>query len=75
MIHEVARAADPEGHEIVKELVGGVGLRHISAYRLCNELHDVTSIVVSQDGSIRFIRWKDNLVTYWDQVATSILDV
>ncbi|RNC67661.1 MAG: hypothetical protein ED859_13385 [Desulfuromonadales bacterium] len=70
----VRRALDLEGELTEPEHTEGVGTRHRSVYRLCNEIHDAIAIVVSQDGSVRFVRWKDGAVTYWDQVATSILD-
>jgi hypothetical protein len=74
-VKTVARALDAEGEHTERESTDGVGTRHRSAYRLCNELHDAIVIVVSQDGTVRFIKWKDGIVTYWDQVATSVLDL
>ena len=74
-VKTVARALDAEGDRTERESTDGVGTRHRSAYRLCNELHEVIVIVVSQDGTVRFIKWKDGIVTYWDQVATSVLDL
>ena len=59
----------------VRESVESVGQRHRSAYRLCNFVHDAVVIVVSQDGTVRFVKWHDGEVTYWDNVATSVLDV
>ena len=44
-----------------------MGTRHRSAYRLCNELRDVIAVVISQDGNVRFVKCKDEAVTYWDQ--------
>ena len=38
-----------------------------SAYRLCNGLGDAITVVVSEDGGARSIRWKDGMVTYWNQ--------
>lgn len=70
----VRRALDLEGERTEPEHTEGVGTRHRSVYRICNEIHDALAIVVSQDGSVRFVKWKDEAVTYWDQVATSILD-
>ena len=32
-------------------------------------------IKISQDGNVRFVTWKEGMVTYWDQVATSLLDI
>jgi hypothetical protein len=47
-----------------------VGTRHRSAYRLCQAVRDALALVVSQDGGLRFIRWHDQSVAYWEQVAT-----
>jgi hypothetical protein len=70
----VQRAIDSEGVNRQPESVRGVGTRHRSAYRLCRALHGVLAVVVSQDGQVRFVRWLDGEVTYWDQLSTSILD-
>jgi hypothetical protein len=70
----VQKAIDIEGVNRQTESVRGVGTRHRSAYRLCGALHGVLAVVVSQDGQVRFVRWHDGEVTYWDQLATSILD-
>jgi hypothetical protein len=70
----VQRALDIEGVKREPESVRRVGTRHRSAYRLCKALHGVLAVVVSQDGQVRFVRWHDGEVTYWDQLATSILD-
>ena len=74
-VRSVARALDAEGRRKVVESVESVGQRHRSAYRLCNFAHDAVAIVVSQDGTVRFVKWHDGEVTYWDNVATSVLDV
>lgn len=66
-VKTVAQALDIEAEHIAKENTEGYGTRHRSAFRLCNELHDALAVVVSQDGDVRFIRWKDGLVTHWDQ--------
>jgi hypothetical protein len=71
----VARALDAEGTAKVRESVESDGTRHRSAYRLCNFVHDALAIVVSQDGTVRFVKWHEGEVTYWDQVSTSVLDV
>lgn len=70
----VAEALDAEGTRTEQKAYGSVGTRHRSVYRLCNALHDVIAIVVSQDRTARFVKWKDGTVTYWDQIATSVLD-
>lgn len=63
----VAKALDLEGTRFSLESTEEVGTRHRSVYRLCNVLQgDVLAIVISQDGSARFIRWKDSQVMYWN---------
>ena len=74
-VRSVARALDAEGTHKLHESVESVGQRHRSAYRLCNFVHDAIAIVISQDGTVRFVKWHDGEVTYWDNVATSVLDV
>jgi hypothetical protein len=71
----VRRALDVEGNRGEQEAVKMAGTRHRSAYRLCNALREALAVVVSQDGSVRFVAWKEGMVTCWDQVATSILDL
>jgi hypothetical protein len=66
-VETVARALDVEADAVVEESVGDVGTRHRSAYRLCNALRDVISVVISQDGNVRFVKRKNEAVTYWDQ--------
>jgi hypothetical protein len=66
----VARAFDLEGVRRAGVRTDRVGTRHRSAYRLCHEVRDAVVILVSQDGGMRFVRWHDGAVTYWDQVAT-----
>ena len=70
----VARAHDLEGTEREWVRTDRVGTRHRSAYRLCQAVHDTLAFVVSQDGGLRFIRWLDDGVTYWDQAATGLWD-
>jgi len=66
-VKTVARALDVEADAAVEESAEGVGTRHRSAYRLCKELSDVIAVVLSQDGNVRFVKCKDEAVTYWDQ--------
>lgn len=66
-VETVAQALDVEAERIAEESTEGYGTRHRSAFRLCEELHDILAVVISQDGDVRFIRWKDGLVTHWDQ--------
>jgi hypothetical protein len=74
-VPRVARAHDLEGHEREWVRTDRVGTRHRSAYRLCQAVHDALALVVSQDGGLRFIRWQDDGVTYWEQVATGLWEV
>jgi hypothetical protein len=71
----VQRAMDIEGMTREPESIKGVGTRHRSAYRLCSALQGVLTVVVSQDGHVRFVRQLGGEVTYWDQLSTSILDL
>jgi hypothetical protein len=63
----VMRALDVEGTDREEETLEGVGTRHRSAYRLASRERDALVVVVSQDGPVRFVAWKDGAVTYWDQ--------
>jgi hypothetical protein len=71
----VARALDLEATEREWVRTDRVGTRHRSAYRLCQAIRDAVVVVISQDGGLRFVRWHDNAVTYWDQVATGPWEV
>lgn len=68
----VARALDLEAENVVMESAERVGTRHRSVYRFCNSIHDAVAVVVSQDGGVRIVSWKDGRVTYWDHQATTI---
>ncbi len=69
-VSRVARAHDLGGTQTSVVRTDRVGTRHRSAYRLCHAVRDAWALVVSQDGGLRFIRWHDDNVTYWEQVAT-----
>jgi DisA bacterial checkpoint controller nucleotide-binding len=62
----VARALDDEATRVTFESAEGMGTRHRAAFRLCNSVHDALAIVVSQDDTVRFVRWHNGAVTYWD---------
>lgn len=66
-ISSVERALDLEGERSVTESAENVGTRHRSAYRLAGALPEAVVVVVSQDGSVRFITQKNGAVTYWEQ--------
>ena len=74
-VDKVAQALDPEGFEIREEQTGCVGTRHHSAYSLCNVLHDVAAVVVSQDGTAQLVKWNDGIVTVWEQLSPSLIEV
>jgi hypothetical protein len=74
-VSRVARAHDLEATAKAWVRTDRVGTRHRSAYRLCQAVRDALVLVVSQDGGLRFIRWCDQGVTYWEQVATGPWEV
>ena len=69
-VSSVAMALDVEGISKLVEPADGVGTRHRAAYRICRALPEALSIVVSQDGSVRFVSYREGVV-YWEQVAAS----
>ena len=71
----VDRSLDLEGTRYTTERTDRVGTRHRSAYRLCQLVHEAFTIVVSQDGGVRFVRWHAGTVTYFDQIATGPWEV
>ena len=71
----VRRALDLEGEQAEEEFTESVGTRHRSAYRLCLAAPETMAIVISQDGGVRIVRSREGVVTYWDQAATTSLDV
>ncbi len=73
-VKTVARALDIEGLQTEQVNSGSFGARHRSAFRFCDAVHEALAIVVSQDRLVRFVKWKEGMVTYSDQVATSIMD-
>jgi hypothetical protein len=63
---EVAKASDAEGTMLTLTKIEGYGSRHRSVYHLCNTLHEVMAIVVSQDGNVQLAKWRNGIVTCWD---------
>jgi hypothetical protein len=47
-----------------------VGTRHRSAYRLCQRARDELALIVLSRRGPRFIRWHDDRIIQWEQVAT-----
>jgi hypothetical protein len=68
----VAQSLDSEGESTEMESVDGVGMRHRAVYHFCNELHDTLAIVISQDGNVRLVTWKNGIVTCWDVVPLTL---
>jgi hypothetical protein len=69
-VSRVARAHDLDATARTWVRTDRVGTRHRSAYRLCQAVRDALALVVSQDGGLRFIRWHDQGVAYWEQIGT-----
>jgi hypothetical protein len=65
----VQRSVDLEASLRETEVAESMGTRHRSAYRLCARFPDALAIVISQDGGVRFVAWKDGAVTYWDHAS------
>ena len=65
----VYRALDIEGAETVEERADEAGTRHRAAYRLSREHPECIIIVVSQDGSVRYVGNRNGKVTYWDVLS------
>lgn len=68
-VQRVAHAQDLLGTRREWVRADRVGTRHRSAYRLCQAVPEALVLVVSQDGGLRVIRWQNDTVTYWAQVA------
>jgi hypothetical protein len=68
-VSTIARAIDVEGDNVQLESIQQVGTRHRSVYRFCNAIGDAVGQVISQDGNVRFVTRKNNMVTYWDHQA------
>ena len=62
----VYRALDIEATQAVAERADNAGTRHRAAYRLARDHPECMVIVVSQDGSVRYVGNPDGKVTYWD---------
>ncbi|HAM52411.1 MAG TPA: hypothetical protein DCP92_17575 [Nitrospiraceae bacterium] len=71
-VETITHALDMEGRLKQQEFSEEVGTRHRAAYRLCHELRDALVIVISQDGNVRFVKWHNGSVTYWDFAPTGV---
>jgi DNA integrity scanning protein DisA with diadenylate cyclase activity len=70
LVSTVARALDLEGELRQEELTENLGTRHRSVYYLCQQVPDALGIVISQDGTVRVVKWQDGMVTYWEQAIS-----
>jgi hypothetical protein len=68
-LSSVRRAMDPEASIWVNESLDDVGTRHRAVYRLCEQYPNCVAIVISQDGSVRFVKRHNGAVTYWNQLS------
>ncbi len=71
---EIAIANDIEGKVVNLEKIEGAGSRHRSVYHFCNALHNVVALVVSQDGMIQIVKWRNGIVTCWDLTSATFTD-
>ncbi|MDB4941640.1 MAG: uncharacterized protein JWP97_1174 [Labilithrix sp.] len=71
-LRTVRRALDLEGEHLEEENIEGVGTRHRSAYRLCCRARGAVVLVVSHDGTVRFVTWREGGVVYWDHGVTDL---
>jgi hypothetical protein len=62
----VARSLDFEGESKVLEPVDRAGMRHRAVYHLCDEMRDALAVVISQDGGVNIVMWKNDIFTCWD---------
>jgi DisA bacterial checkpoint controller nucleotide-binding len=65
----VRRALDLEATIWANESLDDGGTRHRAVYRFCDRYVDCLAIVISQDGSVRFVKKHNEIVTYWNQLS------
>jgi hypothetical protein len=71
-LKHVARALDLEAVDTVLEPLVADGTRHRSAYRLCSGMPDALAVVVSHDGSVRFVAAHAGQVTFWEHAVEAV---
>jgi hypothetical protein len=64
---QVWRALDIEGTRRECDATESVGTRHRAAYRFVQSHPHGLAVVVSHDGAVRFVAWRDDGVSYWEQ--------
>jgi hypothetical protein len=65
----IYRALDIDGQQVLEERDDEGGTRHRAAYRLSRTHPECMIIVVSQDGSVRYVGNQNGRVTYWDVLS------
>jgi sensor domain DACNV-containing protein len=68
-LKSVRHALDLEGEIWANESLDNVGTRHRAVYRFCRDHPKCLAMVVSQDGSVQFVRSHNGAVTYWNQLS------
>jgi hypothetical protein len=68
-LKSVRQALDLEGEIWSNEPLDNLGTRHRAVYRFCLGNPKCLAIVVSQDGSVQFVRNHNGAVTYWNQLS------
>jgi hypothetical protein len=68
-LKSVRQALDLEGEIWANEPLDNLGTRHRAVYRFCLGYPRCLAIVVSQDGSVQFVRNHNGAVTYWNQLS------
>jgi hypothetical protein len=63
----VWRAIDIEGESRQCDFAESVGTRHRAAYRFVQHHPQGLAVVISHDGSVRFVASLEHGVTYWEQ--------
>jgi hypothetical protein len=68
-LKSVRHALDLEGEIWANEPLDNVGTRHRAVYRFCKGYPRCLAIVVSQDGSVQFVKNHNGEVTFWNQLS------
>ncbi|MAQ16355.1 MAG: hypothetical protein CMN30_16390 [Sandaracinus sp.] len=63
----VWEALDPAGEQTREDRAESVGTRHHAAYRFVTAHPEGLAVVVSHDGTVRFVAHRDGRVVWWEQ--------
>lgn len=74
-ITEVKKSLDLEGLNTIPEITDNFGTRHRSAFRFSKKYPDAISIVISQDGDVRFITNKDDNILIFEHEASLVVEL